>query len=86
MNYETIFKCPFCKPDTAGNHQWNCPMNPNKYYTPDIYETITYSNGTNDDIDLLYRLKQAGKRLKEKLGITEEDIDRAIKEFRRENE
>jgi len=20
--------CPYCQQDTAGNHAWNCPMNP----------------------------------------------------------
>ena len=20
--------CPFCQQDTAGNHSWNCPLNP----------------------------------------------------------
>jgi biotin operon repressor len=33
---------------------------------------------------LLNKLKQSGKRLKEALGITEEDINRAIKELRRD--
>jgi hypothetical protein len=86
MDYEVLFKCPFCETDTAGNHAWNCPNNPNnvyKHYIPEVFTTHTYSNGTSDDIDILYKLKQSGKRLKEKLGLTEEDIDRIIKEFRK---
>lgn len=85
MSYEVLFKCPFCEPDTAGNHAWNCPNNPNNIKQCSVLKDVdvTYSDGTVDDV--LYKLKQSGKRLKELLGITEEDIDRAIKEFRREN-
>ena len=44
----------------------------------DVEPFITF----NDEF-ILQSLKQSGKRLKELLGITEEDIDRAIKEFRK---
>lgn len=40
-------------------------------------------NDINDEF-ILQSLKQSGKRLKELLGITEEDIDRVIRELRRE--
>lgn len=23
-----MFTCPYCQQDTAGNHAWDCPMNP----------------------------------------------------------
>ena len=47
-------------------------------------DNTTYIYTYNNDFALLYKLKQSGKRLKELLNITEEDIDRAIKELRRD--
>lgn len=52
----------------------------------DIHEYAKFLKETikRDEEDILFRLKESGKRLKELLNITEEDIDRAIREFRRE--
>ena len=90
MNYEILLRCPYCQPDTAGNHAWNCPLNPinqnnigNTYAKPVIYTTYTTDSTYNETDYILNKLKQSGNRLKELLGITDVDIDRAIKEFRR---
>lgn len=85
--YDSLFSCPFCKTDSAGNHQYGCRMNTNNLYIKlkDPAPVINYSDNTYDDDLLLYKLKHSGQRLKELLNITDEDIDKAIKQIRMEN-
>jgi hypothetical protein len=51
---EVLFTCPFCKKDSAGNHEWNCPLNPYKSTSiPETFKTY-YSDSTNSkDNDIL---------------------------------
>jgi hypothetical protein len=48
----SIFTCPFCQEDSAGNHAWNCPMNPINVNNKE-FQYITV-NDNNSDKSLLY--------------------------------
>ncbi len=41
------FDCPFCHMNTAGNHSYSCPANPNTKYVP--VEYIKINQETNNE-------------------------------------
>lgn len=56
----SIFICPFCHQDTAGNHAWDCPLNPNV-----VHKNKDNNSNSNSKFNIKYGWSSGS--------ITEED-------------
>ena len=58
--------CPFCQQDTAGNHSWNCPLNPININNKEHQYTTIYTQSNNSiskEEEIKFRLKEINKQL-----------------------
>jgi len=67
----SISMCSYCQKDSAGNHEWNCPLNPininnNEFQLNHNQYTITYewsNNSISKEDEINFRLKEVNKQL-----------------------